>query len=67
MSRLAESGTAAELAARALVVGMLANTAFKLAVALALGAPRFRRDCGLGLAALGALLAGALVAAGGLS
>ena len=49
--------TAAETAARALLVGMLANTGLKLAVAVALGAPRFRRLCGLGLAVFGLALA----------
>jgi uncharacterized membrane protein (DUF4010 family) len=64
INRLAESGTAAAFAARALLVGMLANTGFKLAVALALGAPRFRWVCGAGLTALGALLAGGYLLVG---
>jgi uncharacterized membrane protein (DUF4010 family) len=52
--------TPAADAARALAVGILANTSLKLAVALVIGSPGFRRRAGLGLAALGAATAVAL-------
>jgi uncharacterized membrane protein (DUF4010 family) len=47
VARLAEGG-GLETAARALLVGLLANTAFKGAVAAILGGVRFRRIAGLG-------------------
>lgn len=56
MSR-ADAGLAAGLASRAIVVGVIANTAVKLAMSLALGSPAFRRRTGTGLATLGAALA----------
>ena len=65
MNRLAASGTAEALAARVLVVGMLANTLFKATLALALGNARFRWICGIGLGALAALFAAALALLGG--
>jgi len=49
MTQLAGSGTPVALAARGLVIGMLANSLFKLAVAMAFGAPRFRWIAGAGL------------------
>lgn len=52
MSRLAETSVTARTAAQAVVVGMTANTLLKLVVALAIGAPGFRRAAGLGLAGL---------------
>lgn len=51
MSRLGE-GLSPFLAARALAVGVLANTLFKLALAATLGRGPFRRRVTLGLAAL---------------
>lgn len=54
MSRLAGQPGQLDLAAMAVAVGVLANTALKLAVAVALGATRFRRRAGLGLGVLGA-------------
>ena len=55
---MSRSGVAmpAELAARAIAVGILANTAFKVALSLALGGPRFRRPVAGGLLALGSVI-----------
>jgi uncharacterized membrane protein (DUF4010 family) len=60
MARLGAAGDAA-LAARAIAVGLLANTLLKLALILALGAPRFRRAAAPGLLALGAAVVLALM------
>jgi hypothetical protein len=46
----------------AVAVGILSNTLFKLALALALSRPPFRRTVGLGLAAMAAASLAALVA-----
>lgn len=46
----------AELAARAIAVGILANTAFKVALSLALGGPGFRRPVAGGLLTLGSVI-----------
>jgi uncharacterized membrane protein (DUF4010 family) len=51
MSRLSATGTAIETAVRALLVGLVANSLFKLAVAATLGTPRFRALAAAGLAA----------------
>ena len=59
MSRLGSTG-AARLAARAIAVGILANTALKLVLVLSLGSPAFRRAAGPGLFALGAATAAGL-------
>ena len=59
MSRLGSAG-AAELAARAIAVGLLANTALKLMLVLSLGSPAFRRAAAPGLFALGAATAAGL-------
>lgn len=48
------------LAARAIAVGILANTAFKLALSLVLGGRGFRRPAAAGLALIGATIALAL-------
>jgi hypothetical protein len=56
MSRLGSAG-AAPLAARAIAVGILANTALKLMLVLSLGSPAFRRAAAPGLLALGAAVA----------
>lgn len=50
MNRLAATGTAVETAVRALLVGLVANSLFKLAVAATLGTPRFRALAATGLA-----------------
>jgi uncharacterized membrane protein (DUF4010 family) len=60
MARLGSTGDPA-LAARAIAVGILANTLLKLALTLALGAPRFRRTAAPGLIALGAAVVLALM------
>lgn len=52
MSRLAESPAAAPMAARAIAVGILANTLLKLTLVLSLGSARFRKAAGAGLGAL---------------
>ena len=51
----------APLAARAIAVGILANTILKLCLVLALGSPGFRRAAAPGLLALAAVVAGLLV------
>jgi len=60
MSRLAAGGTAPSLAARGLLVGMIANSVFKGIAAATLGTPEFRRTCGLGLLAYTVLFAAGL-------
>ena len=56
MARLGAAG-AAPLAAQAIAVGILANTALKLMLVLSLGSPAFRRAAAPGLLALGAAVA----------
>jgi hypothetical protein len=56
MSRLGSAG-AAGLGARAIAVGLLANTALKLMLVVSLGSPAFRRAAAPGLLALGAAVA----------
>ena len=53
MSRPA-AGIVPVIAARAIAVGILANTAFKLLLTLTLGTPRFRRSASTGLAGMAA-------------
>lgn len=53
MTRLAHGGDAVALAARAIAIGILANTALKLTIVLVVGERRFAREAGLGLVALG--------------
>jgi len=50
MNGLAKTGTPVGTAVRALLVGLVANSLFKLAAAAALGTARFRRLAGIGLA-----------------
>ena len=59
MSRLGSTG-AAPLAARAIAVGLLANTVLKLSLVIALGSPGFRRAAAPGLVALGVAVAAGL-------
>jgi uncharacterized membrane protein (DUF4010 family) len=61
MSRLGASTGNAPLAAQAIGVGLLSNTALKLALALTLGAPAFRRVVAAGLLAIGLSLLVGLV------
>jgi uncharacterized membrane protein (DUF4010 family) len=51
MSRLGRAADETTLAARAIAVGILANTGLKLTLALVLGTTPFRRVAGWGLAA----------------
>lgn len=53
MARLGDTAALSALAAKAIAVGMLANTALKGAMALILGTPELRKVAGGGLAALG--------------
>lgn len=55
-------GPAPELAARAIAVGILANTVFKLALALTIGSRPFRTATAVGLLAIGAAIGVALLA-----
>jgi uncharacterized membrane protein (DUF4010 family) len=65
MARRAGADGAVGLAARAIAVGILANTLLKLGVALVIGAPGFRRSAAIGLAALALASGIGLVLAGG--
>ena len=62
MSRFGAKTGDAPLAARAIAIGLLSNTALKLALALGLGAPGFRRFAAAGLVAFAvSLLAGLVI------
>jgi uncharacterized membrane protein (DUF4010 family) len=63
LARSAADSAAMPTAATALVVGMLANTLLKLAVALVIGRGWFRTATGLGLGAMALALAATLFAA----
>ena len=52
MSRLGTTPDLVRLAARAIAVGLLGNSALKIVLAIAFGAPRYRRLAVSGLAAL---------------
>ncbi|MGH7894528.1 MAG: DUF4010 domain-containing protein [Candidatus Binatia bacterium] len=60
MARSAVLGAAGETAARALAMGMLANTVLKFGVALVVGRARFRRLVTGGLAAIAAAAAASI-------
>ena len=60
MSRLATTPDLVRLSARAIAIGLLGNAAFKIALAIFLGAPRYRRLAAAGLAALAVTGAAAL-------
>lgn len=60
MARAAGGDLPVTLAARGIATGLMANTCFKLAVALTLGAPRFRRVVGTTLAAMSVVIGVAL-------
>ncbi len=66
MAQIARSGTAPELAARAVLVGLIANTAVKLGITLVVGRGRFRAFTATGLVLMGLALVGALVWRAGL-
>ena len=61
MSKLAGSGTPVATAARALLIGMISNTAFKAALAATIGAPAFRRVSLIGLAGFALALGAGLL------
>jgi uncharacterized membrane protein (DUF4010 family) len=60
MAHFTNTGTAADVAARALTIGVLANTVVKLTITLAIGRGRFRTLAGAGLACMAAALAVAI-------
>ena len=60
MARLTASGTPAEITARAVTIGILANTITKFVIALAAGRGSFRPLAAVGLALMGLALGGAL-------
>jgi uncharacterized membrane protein (DUF4010 family) len=60
MNRVGESPDLVGLAARAIGVGVVANSVLKLTLAMVLGAPRYRALAGAGLGALTAVTVGAL-------
>lgn len=61
MARNAADGLDVAVAARALAVGLLANTGLKLGAALGLGSGRFRLAVAASLSGMAALIAGALI------
>ncbi len=61
MSRLAAQAGVVALAALAVAIGVLSNTLLKLGVALALGAPAFRREVAVGLGLMGAATLGGIL------
>jgi uncharacterized membrane protein (DUF4010 family) len=67
MNRLGERQEAVPLAAAAICVGILANTGFKLILAVALGSPAFRRVAAAGLLLLFAATAAGFWLGGGIS
>src|SRR5579862_6662129 len=60
MAHLIASGTAADVAARGLLAGILANTLVKLAIAIFIGRGRFRPLTAAGLAAMAIALGAAI-------
>jgi uncharacterized membrane protein (DUF4010 family) len=60
MARLTTSGTAAEITARAVTIGIIANTATKLAITLIVGRGSFRLLAATGLTLMGLALGAAL-------
>jgi uncharacterized membrane protein (DUF4010 family) len=60
MARLTTSGTAAEIAARAVTIGIIANTATKLVITLVVGRGSFRPLAAIGLTLMGLALGAAL-------
>jgi uncharacterized membrane protein (DUF4010 family) len=60
MARLTASGTAVDITARAVIIGLLANTVTKFVMALAAGRGSFRLLAAIGLALMGIALGAAL-------
>ncbi len=60
MARLTASGTAAEITARAVTIGLLANTVTKFVIAIVAGRGSFRPLAAVGLALMGIALTAAL-------
>ena len=60
MARGAMTGIPVDVAARAIAVGILANTALKLGLVLSIGVPRFKTIVAPALAAMAAAIAGSL-------
>ncbi len=60
MARLTNSGTAVEIAARAVTIGLIANTTTKLAITLIVGRGSFRPLAAIGLTLIGVALGAAL-------
>lgn len=56
LTRMSGGAEVAGLAARAIALGVLVNTAFKVGVALVIGAPSFRRKAAAGIGVFGAVL-----------
>ncbi|HUL75456.1 MAG TPA: MgtC/SapB family protein [Vicinamibacterales bacterium] len=61
MARLTASGTAAEITARAVTIGIISNTIVKLGIAIVVGRGRFRPLAAIGLALMALALGAALV------
>jgi uncharacterized membrane protein (DUF4010 family) len=61
MAQLTAGGTAAEVTAKAVTIGVIANTFVKLGITMVVGRGAFRILTALGLVAMAAALAGALV------
>ena len=56
MARSAASGVSLDLAARAIAIGIVANTLLKLSIAVVVGRGRFARDAAIPLAVMGVAL-----------
>jgi uncharacterized membrane protein (DUF4010 family) len=61
MAHLTNTGTVAQIAARALTIGVLANTVVKLIIALAVGRGRFRPLAAAGLTSMAIALGAAVI------
>ncbi len=60
MAQLTTSGTAADIAARAVTIGIIANTVTKLVITLVVGRGSFRPLAAIGLTLMGLALGAAL-------
>jgi uncharacterized membrane protein (DUF4010 family) len=61
MSRLATTGTAADIAAKALTIGILSNTLVKMGIAVAIGRGSFRLLAAVGLGVMALVLGAAVI------